>query len=192
MKSWSLVTCACLWFFVGCAPTLPLDANLNLSVTTQPVNVYPGDTAITLRGHDGRDYQEVVRYVIKDDPPVPIPNRNPPHIVVSEQLADGFRAQGLIFAQQAPAHLQLDIEALLATVTRPKVLYDIKAVSAVSVTVTSHGDSLTKRYRKESTRVSATRPGLDEVEPLLNEQLSRIVQQILDDQEIRKLIAGGK
>ena len=192
MKSWSLVVCACLWLFIGCAPTLPLDADLDLSVPAQSAHVYPGDTAISLRGHDGREYQEVVRYVIKDDPPVPIPNRNPPHIVLSEQLADGLREQGLVFAQSAPAHLQLEIEELLATVTKPKVLYDIKAVSTVSITVTGRGDSLTKRYSKESTRVSVTRPGLDDVEPLLNEQLSQIVQQILVDQEIRKLIAGGK
>ena len=84
MKSWSLVVCACLWLFIGCAPTLPLDADLDLSVPAQSAQIYPDDTAISLRGHDGREYQEVVRYVIKDDPPVPIPNRNPPHIVLSE------------------------------------------------------------------------------------------------------------
>ncbi|MCB2215434.1 YajG family lipoprotein [Desulfofustis glycolicus] len=194
MKPWNLFVCACacLLLFVGCAPTLPLDANLTLSVATQPENIYPDGSAISLRGHDGREYQEVVRYLIKDDPPVPIPNRNPPHIVVAEQLTNGFREQGLVFSQQAPAHLELAIEEVLATVTKPKVLYDIKAVSAVSITITGHGDSLTKRYRKESTRVSVTRPDLDELEPLLNEQLSRIVQQILEDQEIRKMIVGGK
>ncbi|MCB2173964.1 YajG family lipoprotein [bacterium] len=192
MKSSNLFACACLWLIIGCAPTLPLDANLTLSVATQPVNIYPDGSAISLRGHDGREYQEVVRYLIKDDPPVPIPNHNPPHAVIAEQLADGLREQGLVFSQQAPVHLELAVEELLATVTKPKVLYDIKAVSAVSITITGHGDSLTKRYRKESTRVSVTRPGLDDLEPLLNEQLSRIVQQVLEDREIRKLIVDGK
>ncbi|MEE4314353.1 MAG: YajG family lipoprotein [Desulfofustis sp.] len=192
MKSWYLFACACLWLIISCAPTLPLDANLTLSVATQPVNIYPDGSMISLRGHDGREYQEVVRYLIKDDPPIPIPNRNPPHVVIAEQLADGLRGQGLVFSQQAPAHLELAVEELLATVTKPKVLYDITAVSAVSITITGDGDALTKRYRKESTRVSVTRPDLDDLEPLLNEQLSRIVQQILEDQEIRKLIIDGK
>jgi uncharacterized lipoprotein len=194
MKPWNLFACAgaCLLLFVGCTPILPLDANLTLSVATQPVNIYSNGSAISLRGHDGREYQEVVRYLIKDDPPVTIPNRNPPHVVIAEQLAAGFRGQGLVFAQQAPVHLELAVEELVATVTKPKVLYDIEAVSAVSITITDHGDALTKRYRKESIRVSVTRPDLDELEPLLNEQLSRIVQQILEDQEIRKLIVDGK
>lgn len=191
MKSWYLFACACLWLIVGCAPTLPLDASLTLSVATQPVSSYPDGSTISLRGHDDREYQEVVRYLIKNDPPIPIPNRNPPHVVIAEQLADGLRGQGLVFSQQAPVHLELVVDELLATVTKPKFLYDIKAVSAVSITITGHGDALTKRYRKESTRVSVTRPDLDELEPLLNEQLSRIVQQILEDREIRKLIVDG-
>jgi uncharacterized lipoprotein YajG len=189
MKPWILILCLSL--LAGCAPALPYDANLNLSVTAQQGRLFAEGTAASLQGHDGRDYEEVARYEIKDDPAVRIPNRNAPHLVVSERLAIGFREQGLVFSHQAPAHLLLEIDELLATVTKPKILYDTKAVSAVSVTVSNGGSSLTKRYRKEATRASATRPDLEELEALLSEQLSRIVQQILEDQEVRKLILGG-
>ncbi|MBE0584317.1 MAG: hypothetical protein IH612_11235 [Desulfofustis sp.] len=190
MKPW--ISIACLWLLVGCAPTVPFDANLNLSVTEQLQRRYPEGTAASLQGHDGRDYPEIARYTIKNDPAVAIPNRHPPQLIVSEHLAIGFREQGLVFEHQAPVHLLLEIDELLASVTKPKVLYDISAVSAVSVTVTGSSDSLTKRYRKESTRVTVTRPELEDLESLLNEQLSRIVQQILDDEEIRKLIISSR
>lgn len=175
----------------GCAPTLPLDATLTLTVAPQPGGSYPAGTAATLQGRDKRADSAVISYAIKDDPPILLPSRHDPQIILTEKLAIGFREQGLVFEHQAPARLVLEIEELLATVSKPKLLYNTEAISVVALTVTKHGNSLTKRYKKESSRASATRPDLEEVEALLNEQLSRMVEQILADGEIRAIIAGG-
>ncbi|BDD87952.1 YajG family lipoprotein [Desulfofustis limnaeus] len=187
----SLVILFALFALFGCAPTLPLDATLTLTVAAQPGGGYPAGTAATLQGSDKRADSAVISYAIKDDPPVMLPSRHDPQIILTEKLAIGFREQGLVFEHQAPARLILEIEGLLATVTKPKLLYNTEAISVVALTVTKHGNSLTKRYKKESSRASATRPDLEDVEALLNEQLSRIVEQILADGEIRAIIVGG-
>lgn len=179
-------------FLAGCAPKFPEQANLNLHVEAQSTGVFRDGVTATLRGRDDRGYDEIAVYQINRDPVARIGNRNAPHVVVSERLAIGFREQGLLFDNSAPAHILLEINELLATVTKPKLLYSTEAISRISVTVTNDGDSLTKRYRKESTRGSMRRPGLEELETLLNDQLSDIVQQILQDTEIRQTIIGKR
>ncbi len=173
----------------GCAPKYPDTANLNLHVASQQAALFAGGTAATMQGRDVRGYDEIIRYQIKNDPVVAIPNLNAPQIVVSERLAIGLREQGLVFEHSAPVQILLEINDLLATVNKPELLYKTEAVSRISVSVTNRGDTLIKRYRKQAERTSATRPDIEDLEDLLNDQLSQIINQILADVELRELMA---
>lgn len=175
----------------GCAASLPFDVQLDLSVRPQPAGVFPTIIAAKLESMDKRDYREVIVYQIKSDPAVRILARTAPQTVLADRLVTGFREQGLVFVQEAPVRFVLEVEQLLATVDRPSLLYEAKAVSAVALTVHNAGNSLAKRYTKESTRSSATRPKPAELEAMLSEQLSSMVEQILEDRDIRKVISGS-
>lgn len=92
------------------------------------------------------------------------------------------------FQSDAPVSIRLDINELVATVTRPNVLYTSTAKSRLSLTIRNSETTLTKTYSREANRDSATRPPVKDLENLLNGQLTDIVNQILQDVELRNTI----
>lgn len=172
----------------GCTQKYPETANLNLQVMTQPAEIYSDGMAATIRGHDARENAAIVLYQIGDNPVVRIPNLSAPHIVISEQLVDGLQKQGLLLDSSAPVHILLEINELLVTVTKPEFLYETKAVSRITLSVKNKGNTIARKYKKEAKRETATRPNVSELETLLNNQLTDIVNRILQDEEIRETI----
>lgn len=182
-----IVLLACFFLFPGCTVKYPETVNLNLQVQPQSSLVYT-DSAASLRGHDARENPEVIVFIIKNEPVVKIGNLNSPHKVITERLAGGLREQGLQFKSNAPVRIHLDLKQLLATVTKPNLLYNAEAVSQVSLEVKNSRTSLKKQYTRNDNQTSVSRPDVDEIEKMLSDQLSAIVNQILADAEFRELI----
>ncbi len=174
----------------GCGQNYPINANLNIQVIPQTVGVYSGDMTVAIIGVDSRKDAEVVVYQITDGAAVKITNLSPPHIMLSERLAGGFRQQGLQQESSSQVKIAVEIKDLVATVTRPKVLYLTHAVSQVYLTIDNRGRTLTKTYNLESNRESLTKPDIGELEQLLDTQLSDIVTQILSDTNIQNFISS--
>ncbi len=186
MKKLALLIVSLL--LVSCANNYPLNANLNLQIIEQTAGVYGPDITADFDGSDNRENPEVAVYQITEGAAVRITNLSPPHILVTERLAGGFRQQGLQQESTSPVKISLEIKELLATVTRPKVLYMTNAVSQIHLTVNNRGRTLTKTYNLESNRESLTKPEITELEELLDTQLSDIVAEILGDINVQKFI----
>lgn len=184
-----IVLLACVLLFPGCAVKYPEFANLKLQVPLQSSVVYTNSTA-SVRGHDAREDPEIVVFKVKKEPVVKIPNISSPHIVITERLVGGLREQGLQFKSNSPVRILLNLNQLQVTVTKPKVLYNSKAVSEVTLEVTNSKTSLTKTYTRKHDQGSVSRPKIDEIEKMLNDQLSDIVNQVLMNAEFRKLIGN--
>ncbi len=173
----------------GCGAKYPLTTNLNLQVSSQPAGIYSNGTSAALKGRDNRRDSAVAVYKFKDEPEIQIPNETEPHLLVTERLAIGLQEQGLKFESNSPVRIQLDLNELLVTVTRPKLLYSAKAKSRLSLTIKNGDISLTKKYDREANHESVTRPPLQDLEKMLNDQLTEIVTQILQDKEIQTAIS---
>jgi len=171
--------------FTGCSVQYPLTTNLKLQVKSQSPGIYSGSTTAFLKGHDARKDSAVVVYRLKDKPDIDIPNQNEPHIVITQQLAIGLLEQGLVFESASPVRIQLDINELVAKVTRPNVLYNTSAKSNLRLTIQNRGLSLTRTYDRQANRESGTHPSVQDIEKMLDEQLSDIVNQILHDEEVQ-------
>lgn len=182
-----IILLACVLLFPGCTVKYPEIANLKLEVPFQSSVVYTNSTA-SVRGHDAREDPEIVVFKVKKEPVVKVSNINSPHIVITERLIGGLREQGLQFKSNSPVRILLNLNQLQVTVTKPKLLYNSEAVSEVIMEVTNSKNSLTKTYTRKHDQGSASRPKIDEIEKMLNDQLSDIVSQILMDTEFRKLI----
>jgi len=175
----------------GCAAKLPDNAQLAVTVPTQDSGVYPVGTRAVLKGHDGRTSQAVVVFRIDGEPGVEIPNIVPVQEAVAEPVVAGFRQQGVSFEPDAPVYLEVQINELHVVVTKPGLLYVATADSRVAMTVRNGKGSFTKKYKRQTSSESATRPEVVELETMLNEQLADIVAQILQDSEIRQMIRGN-
>lgn len=187
MKKYLLLLLTLL--LAGCSTKYPLTTDLTLVVSSQPTDIYRDGTSAALTGHDARANSAVIIYQLKGEPEIEIPNQTAPHIVVTEQLASGLKEQGVVFASASPVRIRLDIKELLVTVTRPQLLYRATAKSHLSLTIKNKGMSLARTYNREANRESVTKPPIVELEAMLNDQLNDIIEQILQDEEIRATIS---
>lgn len=184
-----IVLLACVLIFSGCSVKYPGTANLNLQVPAQSSVVYT-NSAASVRGRDARENPEVVVFKVKNEPVVKVTNLSPPHIIVTERLIGGLREQGLQFESSAPVRILLNLNQLLVTVTKPKLLYNSEAVSEVTLEVKNSKTSLKKKYTRNDSKDSVSRPKIEEIEKMLNDQLSAIVNQILMDAEFHDVIGN--
>lgn len=183
-----IISLIVVFFFTGCAPKLPDYAQLDIGVSQQTGKVFrPGTTGV-LQGHDARFESDIIFFRIKDDPEIRIPSKEAPHAILTEKIAAGLRQQGLVFENGAPVQLRLEVVDLRAIVTKPDLLYETEALSRVSMSVRNGRDTLTKTYKREADNKTLTRPEVSELENLLSGQLTNIVENILEDEDIRKLI----
>jgi uncharacterized lipoprotein len=184
-----IVLLLCVVLFCGCGLKYPETANINLTVPTQSDAVYTSATAF-LHGTDVRKGNEIVVFMIKKEPVVKVPNISSPHIILTERIAGGLREQGVQFETNSNVQVYIELNKLLVTVTKPKVLYTSEAVSSVNLKIKKGEASLTRKYNREADLKSASLPKIDELEKMLNEQLSDIVNQILGDVELQEIIKG--
>ncbi len=186
MKKAAIVIFALL--LTGCATQYPLTTNLKLQIAGQPFGIYTDNDLATLTGRDARKESAVVVYKFSGEPEIQIPNDSAPNLLVTEQLANGLQEQGLVFDSESPVHIELDVNKLVAVVTRPKILYSTNSQSHLTLTIRNREMSLTKTYNREANRDTATRPPVEDLEKVLNGQLTEIVNQILQDEEIQAAI----
>jgi uncharacterized lipoprotein len=189
MKKLLLVLIAVL--LSGCAGTVPNKTNLNPALADQPTGVYPPGIVITVQGQDDRFEKQVVTYLFQNEPAVMF-NQVAPQILMAERLADGFSQQGLIRAGQTPVVVTIAVEDLMVTVARTNsgLLYSSEAKSRLKLTVANRGSVLTKDYNRESSKETATKPSIPDLEEMLNAQLSDVIEKILGDGQVREAIRG--
>jgi uncharacterized lipoprotein len=178
----------------GCAATLPDKTNLNPALETQPTGVYPPGIEIFVDSQDDRFEKHVVTYSIKNEPSTMLFNQVAPQIMLAERLADGFSQQGLTRVGRSEITVSIVIEELMVTVTRTKsgLLYNSDAKTRIKLKVDNNGTVLTKDYKREISKERATRPNIPDLETMLNEQLTDVIEKILGDGQVREAIRGKR
>lgn len=188
MKKLALLVCILL--LAGCQAKRPATANLSLNITNNPSSIY-ADAAAVIRGEDLREYPELVEFKLGDDPVLRVPSLSPPHVLITDQLANGFRDQGMIFTNASEARILLNVKKLLVTVTKEKMLYNTEANSLITLQVTNGNSTLTKKFDRQTSKESVSRPKMPALEKMLNEQVTDIIEQVLKDEDIRSAILNN-
>lgn len=182
-----IVVTICLFLLTSCAVKYPETANINLQIPDQSAQIY-NNLTVFVQGKDLRENPEIVFYRVKKEPAVKVPNLSSPLVVITERLTGGLREQGLQFENDSPVRIDLELDQLLVTVTKPKKMYSIDAVSQITLNAIHGKKSLTKKFNRQADRKSVSLPKIEEIENMLNDQLSEIVMQILSDMELRELM----
>ncbi len=176
--------------FVGCAASWPQKANLNPAVDDQLDGLYQPGVDVSVNGQDERAGSQIIKIALPDTPVTLIPNQVSPHVMLAERLQNGFQQQGLARGNQSNININVIVEELQATLTKPGVMFNANAKSRIKLTVSNNGNILNKEYNRASSQDSVTRPDIHDLEVLLNEQLSEIMSQALSDNQIRGAIKG--
>ena len=173
----------------SCAVQVPLYTNLHPALPERITPRYSQeDTAFAINGTDRRSNSEVVAFALGNDPVVRLDNRPAPEELLADQLSLGFQKQGLIVYPSAPTHLTVTVDELLAEVTKPKALFKTESKTKVRLAVQKRGATLTRTFSRESVVETLRQPKLPALEQGLNDQLTDIIAQILDDPEIRQVL----
>ncbi len=176
----------CLLLLNGCAKQ-PVIANLNPYLDDQPAGIYSGGISATVIGQDARKNTEVILF-LNDEPTSRLANISAPADTISMRLTTGLRNQGLDIKSSSPVHLTFVINDLRVLVNRQNLLYHADAKTHIVLTVENRGTVFTKVFQREAYKDTATRPKLADLEKMLNTQLADIIQQVLQDEEIRGLV----
>lgn len=182
-----IVLLLCVLLVSGCSAKYPQTANLNVVVPNQSEAVYT-NAFVFINGLDVRENAEVILYKLKTQPAVKVPSRNSPISIITEELAIGLQKQGLQFDTAAPVRIDLELNQLLVTVSKPKRLYNSQAVSQMTLKARHGKNSITKEYTRQNDQESVMQPKITKIETMLNDQLSDIVMTILTDRDLRELI----
>lgn len=179
-----------LMLLAGCAKQ-PVIANLNPHIGEQTAGIYASPQSAAVTAKDSRKIKDVVVY-LTDDPQTSLANVISVQDVVADRLREGLRSQGLRVEPNSPVKVKLEIDELQVRVSRPKVLYSADGKTYMTLTVENKkGAVLTKSYKREASKESATRPDLPKLEEMLNSHIAEIIQQILQDVEVRNIIGRG-
>jgi uncharacterized lipoprotein len=175
----------------GCANTWPETASLNPQINDQPDNVYNGQATISVDSQDSRIGSQIIRVKIKNEPEVLIPNNVSPGTLFADRLMKGFRAQGATISSQGDTHLTVIIEQIQDEITRPGLAYKSRVAMTVKLKAERNGRIITKEYRKSAMKESATQPDIGDIELLMNEHISDLLNQMLGDSQMRTFIKGS-
>lgn len=176
--------------FSGCTRYYPPSTQLELNIPSQPTGVYDGDASAAISGKDLRMNREVIAYRVDDGEVIRIDSMDPPQDVIVKNLAAGLEQQGLVFKSETPVFLTVEINELVVNVTKATMLYKADAISKVSLNIRNGDSVFSKTYSQESYNESVSRPKVDKLRKMLDDQLSEIVGQMLQDPKIQNVIAG--
>lgn len=174
----------------GCASGWPETASLNPVVNDQPDRIYGYGTSASIDSRDTRLGSQIIRIKVAGEPVVMIPNNVNPAQLMAERLAEGLGRQGLTQSGVSNVGLTLEVDELMAEVSKPGLLYQTNTKVRLKLVVDNQGNTLTKEYNKGASKESATRPDIYDLEMQLNEQLTKLLDQMLADGQIRSAIKG--
>jgi len=181
-----VVAASLLLFSAGCTKYYPASAFLDLSIPAQQSGIYDGTLSANIFGVDKRSTRELIRYQFGDD--VRIPAADSLQDVVAESLAKGFAAQGLVVDEHGKMDIGVEIIGMNVKVTKDFWTYTAAASTRLGVTVSKPQGVFTKKYARESTRMSFFRPEPRELEKMLSEEVSELVAGVLQDGAIAEAI----
>lgn len=174
----------------GCATTWPESASINPQINDQPDNLLSGKQ-VAVSSQDTRVGTQIIKIAKKDEPVVLIPNNISPDQVLADRLKKGLTAQGASVSPQADTQLKLIVQNMQAEVTKPGMAYKTRVKLEVKLQVQKGSTGIVKTYQKSAMKESATQPDIGDIELMLNEQCAKLLNDMLNDSQIRGAIQGG-
>lgn len=167
-----------------CTPHYPAFTELQLDLSPQQ-QTYFSNESVSLRVVDMREKVTIVEYHPTTGDTVSVANIGGVDKLVLDHLSSGFQEQGLNINPDGPAKIVITLEELLVKVTRASMIYSSLATTKAKFQLQSSNTTLTKNFSRQATKDTVTRPHIVDLEYMINDQLSDIVEKILNDREIR-------
>ncbi|MDO2947144.1 YajG family lipoprotein [Aeromonas simiae] len=187
MKKTALLLAATL--LGGCATSWPETAYINPPIVPANQQYYSGNS-VTLEGVDSRPSAYVISVKKKEKPVVLINSGQPLPNIIAARLTEGFRSQGLNVANIGTTNLRVEVVQASVDVEEKTFTYVTKSKVSLRATADFQGNRVSKQFNASSSKEGPGQPNVVDLEAILNVHLSNLMQQILDDQQLRSYLKG--
>ncbi|ART83235.1 hypothetical protein CBP31_11915 [Oceanisphaera profunda] len=174
----------------ACASYYPVAVDVQPTVDAQG-GVYRGQ-AVSLSSQDKRKNDYIIQIEQNNKAPVVVGASNNIKVQMEQALAQGFSNQGAFIEQGSPTQIQLELEEVLARVIRGHISYDVVQQLRMKLVLKRDGRTITKQYRRSAQAEFPGRlhPELDKVKDAVNEQLSLMLKDMLNDRDVQQFIGA--
>lgn len=176
-------------FLGACATHWPETAYINPQIIPSNQQYYSGQS-ITLEGVDRRQAAYVISVKKKAKAPVLVGTERPLATLLSEKLADGLRSQGLNVGNIGSTNLRLEVLNAAVHVEEGTFTYTTKSKVSLRASADYQGNRVSKQFNATSSKEGPGQPDIAELESILDLQLGDLLQQILNDQQLRGYLKG--
>lgn len=174
----------------ACASYYPIAVDVKPTADAKS-GVYDGQ-AVSIGSNDARQYEHIIQIEQNNKKTVVIGASNNLEEQMTLALVRGLSTQGAQVGQGANTDITLELEEVLTRVIRGHISYDAVHQLRVQLTLKREGRTITKQFRRSAQAEFAGRlhPELDKIKEALNEQLSLMIKDILNDRDVQQFIKG--
>lgn len=117
-------------------------------------------------------------------------NRSPGKLL-NQTISEGLSQQGFRLTPTAEVVMTVEIEKMLINLNQEVVKYQAENDIALKVIVKHHGKTLTKRFASKGESHGPLKADVTVLERLFNEQLGQLINQLLNDSQIKEYLTKG-
>lgn len=137
---------------------------------------------------DSRSSTHVVQILKEGEAATLYPSQAPLASVISKSLSDSFKVQNLSIKESAANSITVFIDKALITVNQSMVKYTAKNEIALRVSISNGDQTLNKKYNATGNSNGALNADIAVLERDFNQQVGKVLGQILADQAIQEFI----
>ncbi|WP_371188470.1 YajG family lipoprotein [Thalassotalea maritima] len=181
----AVVSAMCLF---ACAQE-PSKINLNPIVKMDANKVYQQlNTKVSV--YDLRKTAHVVEVLSANKPSVYINANGSLSSVLNSQFSEQLMSQGLTLGEGDDLLLQFQVERARTYVNQDVLDYRANTIIKLKVEAENAKQTLSKTYTLRATTRGALTADIDELQRDFNQQLGKIIVQVMQDQQLQQFIKG--
>ena len=183
-----LIACFCLSLSMLACSTTPSNIIVSPDIMGLSSKINYANKLINLSVQDLRNSAHVVQILQKDKAAVLVNSQSELNEIIQTTLSRQFAMQGLMMNDGASNQFDVSIVKALITVNQTIFKYDTETEITLSVQLANGENTLTKNYRRTGKSNGPLSPDLAVLGRDFNQQLTKALNQIVNDPEIQALV----
>lgn len=182
----NLLLSAGLVLLTACAST---PQQVNITADPAQLTTQYSDTQVTLVSKDIRDANYLIAIHKVGEPAQLLNNQGSLVNLTAAKLQQGWEQQGLVFSPQADIAINLELQTARIDVQQDSFEHQAESTLMLIVSIENKGQTLTKQFRSASSLTGAFSPSIDDLESKFSQQLSSLLNDVFNDQQISDYLA---
>ncbi|PKH07289.1 YajG family lipoprotein [Moritella sp. Urea-trap-13] len=162
---------------------------VNITAEPAPLTTQYSETQVTLTSKDIRDANYLIAVHKVGEPAQLLNNQGSLVKLTTAKLQQGWEQQGLVFTPQADIAINLELQTARIDVQQDSFEHQADSALVLIISIANNGQTLTKQFRSASTLTGAFSPSMSDLEAKFSQQLSSLLNDIFNDQQIRDYLA---